>query len=52
MPQMMPLNWLLLFMFFSLSFLIFNSLNYFIFLPNSLSSNLSKIPTPKMNWKW
>nr|AYN50413.1 ATP synthase F0 subunit 8 [Nanophyes sp. CG271] len=51
MPQMSPLNWLLLFMMFTIIYLLFNIINYF--------SNL-KLPSPKQtyktsikfNWKW
>nr|AVN68156.1 ATP synthase F0 subunit 8 [Ectoneura hanitschi] len=38
MPQMMPLSWLLLFMFFSFVFLLFSFMNYY-----------SMIILP---WKW
>nr|YP_010004083.1 ATP synthase F0 subunit 8 [Gryposmylus pennyi]QNR01163.1 ATP synthase F0 subunit 8 [Gryposmylus pennyi] len=52
MPQMAPINWLTLFLYFSFIYLLFNCLNYFIF--------LYKAPLPKkmvfsinsLNWKW
>nr|APX39316.1 ATP synthase F0 subunit 8 [Longitarsus dorsalis] len=51
MPQMMPLNWLTLMIFFITIFYIFNNINFFIF-----SYTPSKIVTPKktnfFNWKW
>nr|ARH55016.1 ATP synthase F0 subunit 8 [Geodromicus suturalis] len=51
MPQMAPMNWLMLFMMFSMIFLLFNSLNYFSFnykfKLNTKNKNFSKI-----NWKW
>nr|AVN67380.1 ATP synthase F0 subunit 8 [Elliptorhina chopardi] len=51
MPQMMPLSWFILFLFFILMLLIFSFINYYSFIPQpSLSSkNLSPIT---MNWKW
>nr|QNP10113.1 ATP synthase F0 subunit 8 [Ochthebius colveranus] len=52
MPQMMPLNWLMLFFFFSLVFMMINSLNYFSFLyqyPSKKSLNFKML---KINWKW
>nr|YP_010894992.1 ATP synthase F0 subunit 8 [Austalis copiosa]WJW73505.1 ATP synthase F0 subunit 8 [Austalis copiosa] len=53
MPQMAPMNWLSLFLLFSMIFLLFNMMNYFIYLPTmpkSMTSN--KIITKSMNWKW
>nr|QLY89707.1 ATP synthase F0 subunit 8 [Sialis fuliginosa] len=53
MPQMAPLYWLMLFMFFLLTFILFNILNYFNFLP--LYPNKSLYSSKKMNsliWKW
>nr|QVM79234.1 ATP synthase F0 subunit 8 [Grammoptera ruficornis] len=51
MPQMAPLNWLILFLFFTLIFFIYNSLNYYIF-----NYNIKKSDTKKnklnYNWKW
>nr|AYR05142.1 ATP synthase F0 subunit 8 [Coleoptera sp. ACP-2013] len=51
MPQMAPLNWLSLFFYFLLAFLIFNTLNYFTFIKScqTLSSTSQK---KKINWKW
>nr|AYW52094.1 ATP synthase F0 subunit 8 [Anthribidae sp. 6 ACP-2013] len=51
MPQMAPLNWLTLFFYFILIFLMFNSVNYF---------NMLKLPQKSkflknfnlINWKW
>nr|QIV24747.1 ATP synthase F0 subunit 8 [Toxeutes arcuatus] len=51
MPQMAPLNWLTLFIFFVLVFLILNSVNFF-----SFSYTIKKIPIKsekfQFNWKW
>nr|QNP09899.1 ATP synthase F0 subunit 8 [Ochthebius sp. IBE<ESP> RA617] len=53
MPQMAPLNWIFLFMMFTMIFFMFNSMNYFSFKYNNLSSNkLNKNLTFKNNWKW
>nr|AVN67994.1 ATP synthase F0 subunit 8 [Cosmozosteria sp. B117] len=52
MPQMMPLSWLMLFIFFSIMFLLFNFINYFCFIPMKFSSEKFKINTKMMNWKW
>nr|YP_006576033.1 ATP synthase F0 subunit 8 [Necrophila americana]ACZ58560.1 ATP synthase F0 subunit 8 [Necrophila americana] len=51
MPQMAPMNWLILFLMFIMVFLLFNSMNYFSFMYpiKKTSSNKS---TSKINWKW
>nr|QUB02911.1 ATP synthase F0 subunit 8 [Polypedilum unifascium] len=53
---MSPMLWSLLFIYFTLLFLIFNILNYFNFIP-ALSNNSSSIQTStstkkSLNWKW
>nr|AML26028.1 ATP synthase F0 subunit 8 [Staphylinidae sp. BMNH 1274245] len=51
MPQMAPLNWLFLFLMFTTTFLIFNSMNYFSIMYMTKikkSSSLKKT----INWKW
>uniref|UniRef100_A0AB39A5W6 ATP synthase complex subunit 8 n=1 Tax=Senometopia mimoexcisa TaxID=3235071 RepID=A0AB39A5W6_9MUSC len=53
MPQMAPINWLSLFIIFSISFLIFNMMNYYLFIPST--PKLSSIKNKQMNimnWKW
>nr|WRO44809.1 ATP synthase F0 subunit 8 [Micropodabrus oudai] len=54
MPQMAPLSWLNLFMYFIMTFLIFNSLNYFYFNSSSSSTNKNKTNffKNKFSWKW
>nr|YP_010728544.1 ATP synthase F0 subunit 8 [Helota thoracica]WEA76630.1 ATP synthase subunit 8 [Helota thoracica] len=51
MPQMMPLNWVTLFIFFSMTLIITNSINYYSFM-----YNIKKFKTFKkkinLNWKW
>nr|AXS65051.1 ATP synthase F0 subunit 8 [Tenebrionoidea sp. 5 KM-2017] len=51
MPQMMPLNWLSLMLFFIVIFYLFNCMNYFSFMYKNKSN---KINTSKLylNWKW
>nr|YP_009860224.1 ATP synthase subunit 8 [Neoplocaederus obesus]QKW88541.1 ATP synthase subunit 8 [Neoplocaederus obesus] len=51
MPQMAPLNWLVLFLFFTLVFIIFNTINYYSFL-YSIKKESSKKTELKYNWKW
>nr|WRO44952.1 ATP synthase F0 subunit 8 [Fissocantharis imparicornis] len=53
MPQMAPLSWLNLFIYFIIVFLILNSLNYFYF--NKTASNQEKKNMKMMkknSWKW
>nr|AML25997.1 ATP synthase F0 subunit 8 [Staphylinidae sp. BMNH 1274240] len=51
MPQMAPLNWLILFMMFILIFLIFNFMNYYSYLytPKYFKPSTKMF---KINWKW
>nr|ARH55067.1 ATP synthase F0 subunit 8 [Lordithon exoletus] len=51
MPQMAPMNWLMLFLYFTILFLLFNSINYFSFsyTPQSYKLNLKN---KLINWKW
>nr|UJG45491.1 ATP synthase F0 subunit 8 [Sylvicola punctatus] len=57
MPQMAPISWLSLFIIFSITFMIFNVLNYFSFLPptpksmDSDNKNISKTNN-SLTWKW
>nr|QVM79273.1 ATP synthase F0 subunit 8 [Niphona lateraliplagiata] len=51
MPQMAPLSWLILFIFFLISFLLFNISNYFTFNYSTKKTKLDKI-FMKYNWKW
>nr|YP_009045185.1 ATP synthase F0 subunit 8 [Athyma selenophora]AHA03536.1 ATP synthase F0 subunit 8 [Athyma selenophora] len=55
MPQMMPINWILSFIFFIMIFIIFNIMNYFIF--NYKNNNYNNIINKKLMknnfyWKW
>nr|APX39800.1 ATP synthase F0 subunit 8 [Gonioctena aegrota] len=51
MPQMMPLNWLTLFFYFTLIFMMFNIMNYYMFLYPIKTSSTNKNYI-KFNWKW
>nr|YP_010305120.1 ATP synthase F0 subunit 8 [Imosca coreana]ULR87027.1 ATP synthase F0 subunit 8 [Imosca coreana] len=53
MPQMMPINWIMSFIFFLLIFLIFNIMNYYIY-NNKISNknNYLNIKLKNLNWKW
>nr|QVM79260.1 ATP synthase F0 subunit 8 [Vesperus sanzi] len=50
MPQMAPLNWLLLMLLFILIFKMFNCLNYYAFIYKT-KFMIKKISL-KYNWKW
>nr|YP_010554740.1 ATP synthase F0 subunit 8 [Ceratopsyche columnata]UYO79386.1 ATP synthase F0 subunit 8 [Ceratopsyche columnata] len=55
MPQMMPLNWLMLMMFFMILFFIITNLFYFNknFNPSNNKKNLKNyFNTNKTNWQW
>nr|YP_010545648.1 ATP synthase F0 subunit 8 [Chrysops dissectus]UYG48431.1 ATP synthase F0 subunit 8 [Chrysops dissectus] len=53
MPQMAPISWLLLFIVFSLAFMMFNIMNYYSFLPPTpKSGETNNLTTSSFNWKW
>nr|UPU95834.1 ATP synthase F0 subunit 8 [Monochroa sp.] len=53
MPQMMPINWMISFFFFIIIFIIFNIMNYYIFLyKNNIKNNFSSTPIKNQIWKW
>nr|AMP43810.1 ATP synthase F0 subunit 8 [Suragina sp. KW-2016] len=53
MPQMAPISWLLLFIIFSITFVLFNMTNYFFFILNPKKSEmLEKKKSNSLNWKW
>nr|YP_010999258.1 ATP synthase F0 subunit 8 [Cricotopus flavozonatus]WPM93104.1 ATP synthase F0 subunit 8 [Cricotopus flavozonatus] len=57
MPQMAPISWLILFIVFSIAFMLFNVLNYYCFNYNKTSTSndeksVNKFNTVKLNWKW
>nr|QYK19514.1 ATP synthase subunit 8 [Neotriplax arisana] len=51
MPQMAPMNWLLLFIYFIAIFMMVNALVYFSFLYTPKPLKNTK-PVLKFNWKW
>nr|YP_009115114.1 ATP synthase F0 subunit 8 [Neocapritermes taracua]AIZ68300.1 ATP synthase F0 subunit 8 [Neocapritermes taracua]AQP28095.1 ATP synthase F0 subunit 8 [Neocapritermes taracua] len=52
MPQMMPMEWTMLYITFLATFLMFNIMNYFIQSPNHQSMTKKIINVSKTNWKW
>nr|YP_010166780.1 ATP synthase F0 subunit 8 [Scarodytes savinensis]QRV62884.1 ATP synthase F0 subunit 8 [Scarodytes savinensis] len=52
MPQMAPMNWLMLYMFFSMMFIAFNFMNYYMFLICKKTEKTNKIFNKFLNWKW
>nr|YP_010191935.1 ATP synthase F0 subunit 8 [Tanypus punctipennis]QZM06604.1 ATP synthase F0 subunit 8 [Tanypus punctipennis] len=56
MPQMAPISWLILFMVFSMTLVLFNILNYYSFLPKTPTTSDEKtknnIKLNSLNWKW
>nr|YP_009479241.1 ATP synthase F0 subunit 8 [Cryptocercus meridianus]YP_010620905.1 ATP synthase F0 subunit 8 [Anaplecta omei]AVN67227.1 ATP synthase F0 subunit 8 [Anaplecta omei]AVT43909.1 ATP synthase F0 subunit 8 [Cryptocercus meridianus]WAX39197.1 ATP synthase F0 subunit 8 [Anaplecta omei] len=52
MPQMMPLNWLTLFIMFSLTFILFNIISYYNFNYSTININTTQMKPKAMNWKW
>nr|QWB85771.1 ATP synthase F0 subunit 8 [Phlyctenosis sp. N135] len=51
MPQMAPINWLILMMMFTTIFVIFNVINYFTFSYKIKMKSTEKTKV-KVNWKW
>nr|YP_010626518.1 ATP synthase F0 subunit 8 [Hirtodrosophila subflavohalterata]WBK17654.1 ATP synthase F0 subunit 8 [Hirtodrosophila subflavohalterata] len=53
MPQMAPISWLILFIIFSLTFILFCSMNYYSYMPSLPKSNeLKSSQLNSMSWKW
>nr|YP_009350770.1 ATP synthase F0 subunit 8 [Havilanditermes proatripennis]AQP27722.1 ATP synthase F0 subunit 8 [Havilanditermes proatripennis] len=52
MPQMMPMEWTLLYITFMTTFLMFNIMNYFAQSPNKKSKTKKSIEINKTIWKW
>nr|YP_010462908.1 ATP synthase F0 subunit 8 [Epeorus gibbus]UUJ36761.1 ATP synthase F0 subunit 8 [Epeorus gibbus] len=52
MPQMAPLSWLLLFLVFSSTLILFNIVNYFLATPPTPLHSSSLYQTHAFNWKW
>nr|URT60675.1 ATP synthase F0 subunit 8 [Bullanga florida] len=52
MPQMSPLSWWMLFIYFMLLMLMFATMNYYIFFYQPQKSDSIKLKIKSMNWKW
>uniref|UniRef100_UPI003002EA25 ATP synthase F0 subunit 8 n=1 Tax=Anaxarcha sinensis TaxID=2033272 RepID=UPI003002EA25 len=52
MPQMMPLNWLMLFLFFSGLLILFNVMNYYMLINKNTPISLIKMQKKTLIWKW
>nr|YP_009512610.1 ATP synthase F0 subunit 8 [Gordonella aff. paravillosa ZS-2018]AXJ93186.1 ATP synthase F0 subunit 8 [Gordonella aff. paravillosa ZS-2018] len=52
MPQMAPLLWLNLFFMFSMTFLMFLIINFFIKVPTKIEKSPASLVKTEMNWKW
>nr|ASY98291.1 ATP synthase F0 subunit 8 [Decimiana sp. JZ-2017] len=52
MPQMMPLNWFILFMLISSLLIMFNIKNYFSLYKNIYYYSHHKMMKKSLNWKW
>nr|URH16726.1 ATP synthase F0 subunit 8 [Dentispicotermes sp. n. 2 SH-2021a] len=52
MPQMMPMEWTMLYIMFLATFLMFNIMNYFMQSPSNQTSTKKTISINKINWKW
>nr|ANJ70376.1 ATP synthase F0 subunit 8 [Contacyphon variabilis] len=53
MPQMAPMSWLYLFITFTMIFIMFNYLNYFVFMKNNTTNKKNmKMSLKSLNWKW
>nr|UXW88407.1 ATP synthase F0 subunit 8 [Afissula kambaitana] len=50
MPQMMPLNWIILFCYFIMIFFMYNIFLYYLFIKTQ-SSTMKKYKL-NLNWKW
>nr|WFD61198.1 ATP synthase F0 subunit 8 [Carrikerella sp.] len=52
MPQTMPMNWLMMFLMFSISLFLINTLNFFTFSNSFYSKHLMKSLKKNKSWKW
>nr|UFZ13102.1 ATP synthase F0 subunit 8 [Protohermes spectabilis] len=52
MPQMAPINWLLLFLMFSFILILFNIMNYYITIPNYPETSSKSFKSKPLNWQW
>nr|YP_009890094.1 ATP synthase F0 subunit 8 [Polyphaga plancyi]QKK69167.1 ATP synthase F0 subunit 8 [Polyphaga plancyi] len=52
MPQMMPLNWIIMYTMFIMSLMMFNFMNYYSFNPLSSKKNNNYTMIKQKDWKW
>nr|QRW36283.1 ATP synthase F0 subunit 8 [Graptodytes eremitus] len=52
MPQMAPMNWIILYMMFSIIFILFNFMNFYTFMITKNSNQKKNIFKKILNWKW
>nr|YP_010625963.1 ATP synthase F0 subunit 8 [Parainocellia bicolor]WBK02709.1 ATP synthase F0 subunit 8 [Parainocellia bicolor] len=52
MPQMAPMNWLILYIIFIMLYLLFMTKNYYLIKINFKSMNLKSLTSFKNYWKW
>nr|ASN66005.1 ATP synthase F0 subunit 8 [Scarites buparius] len=52
MPQMAPMNWLILYIFFIMIFMLFNFFNYYMFLIKNNTNDEKTFTIKILNWKW
>uniref|UniRef100_A0AAU6QFS4 ATP synthase complex subunit 8 n=1 Tax=Nepsalus insolitus TaxID=2957736 RepID=A0AAU6QFS4_9NEOP len=52
MPQMSPLSWWILFMYFILLMLMFSVMNYYIFFYSTIKKDSTQLKIKSMTWKW
>nr|ASY98161.1 ATP synthase F0 subunit 8 [Deroplatys desiccata]AVE15458.1 ATP synthase F0 subunit 8 [Deroplatys desiccata] len=53
MPQMMPMNWLILFYIFSILMLLINVMNFYVFFhKSSIYSTSTMLKNKYKTWKW
>nr|YP_009117991.1 ATP synthase F0 subunit 8 [Brachythemis contaminata]AJE75779.1 ATP synthase F0 subunit 8 [Brachythemis contaminata] len=52
MPQMAPMSWIMLFIFFSLMLITFNVMNYYLYTPHIKNMYDVSKTKKKMSWMW
>nr|ASN65892.1 ATP synthase F0 subunit 8 [Omus cazieri] len=52
MPQMAPMNWMILYIMFIFIFLFINFMNYYLFLIKNPDNKSKNLITKMLNWKW
>nr|URX52645.1 ATP synthase F0 subunit 8 [Neotermes luykxi] len=52
MPQMMPMSWLIMFIMFSMTLILFTTANYYTKMPKTKTITKSETSTNPLSWKW